>query len=180
MKIAFCICGSFCNFKSVYDVLKDLSAQHDITPIITPYAYKTDTRFGKSEAFNESVASLCKRPLITELTEAEATITNGGFDCVLVCPCTGNTLAKLSNGLNDNAVTMAVKCQIRNNRPVVIALATNDALSSSLENIARLRNRKNFSFVPLLRDNPEKKPNSMVCCFEEVAKCIEEIADTLL
>ena len=111
------------------------------------------------------------------LSEAEATVTKGNFDVLLICPCTGNTLAKLANGITDTAVTMAAKCRFRNSLPVLIALASNDALGANLKNIGILCEKKNVFFVPLVQDDPQNKPTSLVCDFSSVEKALEAAAN---
>ena len=135
-------------------------------PIMNDSVYSTDTRFGKAKDTVRTVEEICKAPVIHTIVDAEPLGPQIALDMLVVAPCTGNTLAKLAAGITDSPVTMAVKAQLRCNRPVVIALATNDALSANLKNIGLLMSRKNIYFVPMKQDDPEKKPYSLVCDFD--------------
>ena len=140
---------------------------YQVVPIMSPISYTTDTRFGKAKDFIEEIESTCGRKIIHSIVEAEPIGPKKMVDVMIVCPCTGNTLAKLANSITDTAVTMAVKSHLRNSGPVVLALATNDALSGSAKNIGKLMNYKNIYFVPMKQDDPEKKPTSviLIMCF---------------
>ena len=147
-------------------VLDSLAAEgNDILPIMSETAYSTDTRFAKCADTVARVESICKKNVIHTVSQAEPIGPSLALDMLIVCPCTGNTLAKVANGITDTSATMAIKAQLRSNRPVVIAAATNDALSSNLKNIGALLNRKNIYFVPFSQDDPENKPHSLVCYF---------------
>lgn len=147
-------------------VLDSLAAEgNDILPIMSETAYSTDTRFAKCADTVARVESICKKNVIHTVSQAEPIGPSLALDMLIVCPCTGNTLAKVANGITDTSATMAIKAQLRSNRPVVIAAATNDALSSNLKNIGALLNRKNIYFVPFSQDDPENKPHSLVCDF---------------
>lgn len=175
-EIAFCICGSFCNHKKTLAVLEQLTVNgYVVTPVLSKNAASLDTRFGSADDFVSSVEALTGKEIIRDIATVEAKITGSACRGAIICPCTGNTLAKLRHGVTDTSVTMAVKCLLRNDKPIVVALATNDALGSTFENLAVLRNRRCFTFVPMSPDDPEKKPNSMICDFTRV----KEIADTV-
>ena len=164
--IGYCFCGSFCTVGKSIGVLRTLAAEGNaLLPIMNESVYETDTRFGKAKDTVKTVEDICKKPVIHSIVEAEPLGPDIALDILVVAPCTGNTLAKLAAGITDSPVTMAVKAQLRCNRPVVIALATNDALSANLKNIGLLMSRKNIYFVPMKQDDPEKKPYSMVCDF---------------
>ena len=122
----------------------------------------TDTRFGKAEDFAREIEDICKRKIISTVAEAEPLGPKEPLDALIISPCTGNTLAKIASGITDTAVTMAAKAHLRQDRPLVIALATNDAISQNLANIARLLSRKSVYFVPLRQDDPVGKPHSLV------------------
>ena len=147
--------------------MRNLAAEgNSLLPIMNDSVYSTDTRLGKAEDTVRMVEDICKAPVIHTIVDAEPLGPQIALDLLVVAPCTGNTLAKLAAGITDSPVTMAVKAQLRCNRPVVIALATNDALSANLKNIGFLMSRKNIYFVPMKQDDPEKKPHSLVCDFD--------------
>lgn len=175
-KLVFGMCGSFCNHSRALAVLEEMvAAGYDITAVISENAGSCDTRFGKAADFVGRVEELTGKKAIRDIVAAEANITGKGFEGGIICPCTGNTLAKLKNGVTDTAVTMAAKCLLRNDKPLLIALATNDALGATFVNLAELRNRKCYHFVPMSPDDAAKKPNSMICDFTRV----KEISDTI-
>ena len=164
--IGYCFCGSFCTIPRSVKLLKSLAAEgNDILPIMSETVYATDTRFGDAQTLVNNVRTICGKDIIHTIVDAEPLGPNVNLDMLVIAPCTGNTLAKIANGITDTSVTMAAKAQLRANRPVVIALATNDALSSNLKNIGTLLSRKNIYFVPLKQDDPEMKPSSLVCDF---------------
>ncbi|HAH77983.1 MAG TPA: dipicolinate synthase subunit B [Ruminococcaceae bacterium] len=162
----FAMCGSFCTFRQAIDELRHLCGEgYRILPVMSYNAFRTDTRFGRAEDFVWEVEDLCGRKVIKSIVEAEPIGPKRMVDLMIVMPCTGNTLAKLANGITDTPVTMAVKSTLRIGLPVVLAPATNDALAASAANIGRLMNTKNVYFVPMRQDNPEKKPFSLVADF---------------
>ncbi len=165
--IGYCFCGSFCTVSRSVGIMRNLAAEgNSLLPIMNDSVYSTDTRFGKAVDTIRTVEDICKVPVIHTIVDAEPLGPQIALDMLVVAPCTGNTLAKLAAGITDSPVTMAVKAQLRCNRPVVIALATNDALSANLRNIGLLMSRKNIYFVPMKQDDPEKKPHSLVCDFD--------------
>ena len=165
--IGYCFCGSFCTVPKSLGIMRNLAAEgNPLLPIMNDSVYSTDTRFGKAKDTVHTVEDICKVPVIHTIVDAEPLGPQIALDMLVVAPCTGNTLAKLAAGITDSPVTMAVKAQLRCNRPVVIALATNDALSANLKNIGLLMSRKNIYFVPMKQDDPEKKPYSLVCDFD--------------
>lgn len=164
-RIGVCVTGSFCTFSQLLPVLERLSKDNEVTAILSPAAYNTDTRFYRAEDFKREVARLTGREIMSTIVEAEQIGPKKMFDIVLVAPCTGNTLAKLNNGVTDTAVLMAAKAHIRNNRPLVLAVSTNDALGAAAVNIGGLLNKKNIYFVPFSQDDYVKKPRSMVARF---------------
>lgn len=166
MKIGYCLTGSFCTFDKSINAMKWLvESGYDITPIMSYNAYNIDTRFGKASEINNKIVQICHNDIIHTIEEAEPIGPKKMFDLLIVAPCTSNTLAKLANGVNDTPVTMAVKSHLRNERAVVIGVSTNDALSSSAKNIGLLMNMKNYYFVPMKMDSPQRKPKSIVCDF---------------
>lgn len=166
--------GSFCTFSKSLDILKQLIDKGaNVIPIMSENAYSLDTRFGKAEDFISNIESITNHKIIHSIQEAEPIGPKKMTDILVVIPATGNTIAKLSNGIIDTTVTMAVKSHLRNLNPVVLAISTNDALSGSAENIGRLLNRKNYYFVPFKQDNPITKPRSIVFDSSYVLKTIE-------
>lgn len=162
----FAMCGSYCTFDSVLDEMRKIAAQgYKLLPVLSENASSTDTRFGRAADFLWQVRDICGLDAITSIVGAEPIGPKKLVDLMIVAPCTGNTLAKLSNGITDTSVTMAVKSSLRIGLPVVLAPATNDALAASSQNIGRLMNVKNVYFVPMQQDNPDKKPNSAVSDF---------------
>ena len=172
--IGYCFCGSFCTISKSLEVMKYLAAEGNaILPIMNDSVYSTDTRFGKAKDIVAAAEDICGRPVVHTIVDAEPIGPKIVLDMLVVAPCTGNTLAKLSSGITDSPVTMAVKAQLRCNRPVVIALATNDALSANLKNIGTLMSRKNIYFVPMKQDDPRAKPHSLVADFSKVSDTLE-------
>ena len=173
MKIGYCFTGSFCTFSRSIKALSELIADgHDVTPIMSENAYYTDTRFQKAEEFSARVEDLCGKSIIHTIVDAEPLGPKVPLDLLVVAPCTGNTLAKVASGITDTAATMAIKAHLRSDRPTVVALATNDAMSQNLANIATLMNRKSVYFVPMLEDSPIAKPHSLVAEFELIPKAV--------
>lgn len=173
--IGYCLCGSFCTFAQSVRMIEKLTEMGaEVQPVLSGNAAEMNTRFGKAQDFMEQLKKITKNDIITTIKDAEPIGPNNSFDVLVVSPCTGNTLAKLNAGITDTTVTMAVKAHIRNNKPVVAAIATNDALGVSLKNIGGLMIRKNFYFVPFGQDNPVKKPLSMIADFEKIPETIEK------
>ena len=162
-RIGFAMTGSFCTFRKVLQELEKLSDEGaDITPIMSGTAYSTDTRFGTAEGFLKRISDITKKPIISTITEAEPIGPQGLLDILIIAPCTGNTLAKLANGIADSSVTLAAKAHLRNQKPVLIAVSTNDGLGNAAKNIGTLLNSKNIYFVPFGQDDFANKPNSLV------------------
>ncbi|MCH5320412.1 MAG: dipicolinate synthase subunit B [Eubacterium sp.] len=174
MNIGYCFTGSFCTFEKSIDALEKLvKAGHNVTPIMSENAYSIDTRFGDAVDIQNKLIQITGNSIIHTIEQAEPIGPNKMFDVLAIVPCTGNTLAKLANGVTDTSVTMATKSHLRNNRPVVIGVSTNDALGAAAKNIGTLLNYKNYYFVPFGMDNCLMKPKSMVCDFEQVKEAIE-------
>ncbi len=174
--IGFAMTGSFCTFERVLRVMRTLVEQGcDILPIMSDNAYGTSTRFGRAEHIVEQVEAITGKSVIHTIPQAEPIGPRGMCDLIVVAPCTGNTLSKLSLGITDTPVTMAVKSQLRIGAPVLLAVATNDALGASAQNIGRLMNTKNIYFVPMSQDDPERKPSSLVASFERIPACIDQV-----
>ena len=162
MVIGFAMCGSFCTFSQVFPIMEQLAAAHEVIPIYSPAAYGTDTRFGSAQDHIRRAASICGRDPLHTIPQVEPIGPKKLLDALVIAPCTGNTLAKLAHGIADTSVTMAAKSHLRNGRPVLIAISTNDALAGAAENIGRLLVRKNYYFVPFRQDDAVGKPTSMV------------------
>lgn len=165
-KIGFALCGSFCTLERVLPqmrVLRELGAE--IYPIMSEIVYNTDTRFGTAEHFKSAVWEICEREIIHDIRGAEPIGPKALLDLLVIAPCTGNTLGKLASGVTDSSVTMAAKAHLRNERPTVIAVSTNDALAASAKNIGALMNGKHYFFVPFTEDAPYSKHRSCVADF---------------
>lgn len=172
--IGYALCGSFCTFSKSLEALKTLKKIHDdILPIMSFNAYSTDTRFGNSVDWIERIETVCGRKIVHTIADAEPLGPKIALDALIISPCTGNTLAKLANGITDTPVCMAAKAHLRSNRPLVIALSSNDAMSANLGNIATLLSRKNIYFVPMIQDDPVKKPHSLVADLNLLPETLE-------
>ena len=171
--IGYAFCGSFCTLSHSLAALRRLRADGaDILPIFSPSVVSTDTRFWQAEEFSNAVVGLCGRKPVTTIVEAEPLGPATPLDALVISPCTGNTLAKIACGITDTAVTMAAKAHLRCDRPLLIALASNDSMSSNLSNIAKLLLRKQVFFVPMRQDDPERKPHSLVADFTELSESL--------
>jgi len=174
IKIGFAVCGSFCTFSQAIPVLEQL-AEHgaQITPIMSDIAYGTSTRFGRAEDFVQRIEKAAGKEVIHTIDAAEPIGPRKLLDVLVIAPCTGNTLAKLALGVTDTPVTMAAKAHLRNGRPLVLAVATNDGLGASAKNIGLLMNAGNVYFVPFGQDDSQGKPNSLIAHFEQIPDAIE-------
>ena len=176
--LGYAFCGSFCTHARALRELRNLLASgYEIQPIFSETVRTTDTRFGTAAALCEEVEALCARHVISSVVDAEPLGPSMPLDALIISPCTGNTLAKIANGITDTAVCMAVKAHLRSDRPLVISLASNDALSANLKNIATLLSRKHVYFVPMDQDDPEKKPHSLVADFSLLAPTLQAAFD---
>jgi dipicolinate synthase subunit B len=174
LNVGYCLTGSFCTFSKSIEVVEELVKKgYNVTPIMSENAYTIDTRFGDSVDFQNKLIQITGNSIIHTIEQAEPVGPKKLFDVLAIIPCTGNTLAKLANGITDTAVTMATKSHLRNNRPVVVGVSTNDALGASAKNIGTLLNYKNYYFVPFGMDNCIMKPKSMVCDFSQAVMTIE-------
>lgn len=172
--IGFCITGSFCTFKNVIEQIKELKKTGaNIIPIMSFNSYNLDTKFGKASEFIKTIEDITENKIINTIQGAEPIGPKQMTDIIVIIPCTGNTLAKLANGITDTPVLMATKSNLRNGNNVVIGVSTNDGLSGSAQNIGKLLNRRNFYFVPFRQDNPITKPRSLVFDPKLIIKTIE-------
>ena len=163
LKIGFALTGSFCTIPEMLPQMEELARQGaEIIPIMSEIVYSTDTRFGKSSELIWRVEDITGKNIIHSISEAEPIGPKEILDALVIAPCTGNTLSKLANGINDSTVTMAAKAHLRNIKPVVIAVSTNDGLGANAKNIAILHAMKNIYLVPYRQDSPAAKPNSLV------------------
>ena len=173
MNIGFAMCGSFCTYSKAFEAMKDVASIHTVIPIFSQNACRIDSRFGKAAGHLEKAEAICGRPPLQTIAQVEPIGPKKLLDALVIAPCTGNTLAKLAHSIADGPVTMAAKSHLRNGRPLVIAVSTNDALAGAAENIGKLLSRKHFYFVPFGQDDPVGKPTSMVADFSRLLPTLE-------
>ena len=173
MTIGFALCGSFCTYDRVFPVMERLGKSYELIPIFSQSAYSTDSRFGAAEAHIARAEAICGRPVLHTLPEVEPIGPKKMLDALVIAPCTGNTLAKLAHSIADGPVTMAAKSHLRNGRPVILAISTNDALAGAAENIGKLLSRKHYYFVPFGQDDAFGKPTSIVADFSRIPQTLE-------
>ena len=179
--IGYALCGSFCTHARAVDTLRILRSRgYEIQPIVSEIVYETDTRFGRAADLVGELEDLCQRKTIHTIVDAEPLGPKYPLDLLIIAPCTGNTLAKMANGITDTAVTMAAKAQLRADRPVLIGLASNDALSANLQNIAALHTRRHITFAPMAMDDKIGKPYSLVCDFGSIPDLAKSILQSRL
>jgi len=172
--VGFAICGSFCTHAKVLGELERLCGEYDtVLPIVSEISRKTDTRFGTAQELLETVEKLTGHKAITSIREAEPIGPKKLLDVLVIAPCTGNTIGKLANGITDTAVTMAAKAHLRNERPVVLAVASNDGLSGAAKNLGELLVRRNLYFVPFGQDDPVGKPCSLMADFSRIGDTVQ-------
>lgn len=177
-RIGFLVTGSFCTFSAAFTqavLLRDCGAE--LTPIFSEHASSIDTRFGKAADRVAELEKICGKSAICTIADAEPLGPKDMLDLLVVAPCTANTAAKLAQGITDTTATMAVKSMLRRQKPIVLAIATNDGLRASAKNIGLLLNTKNYYFVPLGQDAPEKKPASLVADFQKLPETVEAALD---
>ena len=173
IRVGFAFCGSFCTYEKAIAALERVKAEFgEVVPIVSERGASLDTRFGNAHDFLREVERICDKRVIATIQAAEPIGPKGLLDVLVIAPCTGNTLAKLAAGVTDSSVTMAAKAHLRNGRPLVIAVSTNDGLAASARNLGELVNRKNVYFVPFRQDDPDKKPSSLVADFGLVPAAI--------
>ena len=173
MNIGFALCGSYCTFSKVFPVMEHLAKENRVIPIFSDNVQKTGSRFGEPSDFYEKVFQITGVEPICSIAHAEPIGPRKLLDALVIAPCTGNTLAKLSHSIADTPVTMAAKSHLRNGRPVILAMSTNDGLAGAAENLGRLLARKNYYFVPFGQDDPKNKPTSLVADFEKIPETVE-------
>ena len=174
IRVGFAFCGSFCTYHQAMTALEKVHARYgDVTPIVSETSAATDSRFGPAHEYMREMERICGKRVVDTIPKAEPIGPKHLLDVLVICPCTGNTLAKLANGITDTTVTMAAKAHLRNGGPVVICLATNDGLAASARNIGTLLDKKNVYFVPFGQDDPAEKPTSLVADFSRVCDAID-------
>ena len=172
--LGYAFTGSFCTLSRSLETMRSLVfSGYEIQPIMSPYVYTANTRFADASTFRGQVEAITGHEIIHTIEKAEPLGPKTPLDALIIAPCTGNTLAKIANGITDTSVTMATKAHLRCDRPLLIALASNDAMSQNLPNIARLLQRKSVYFVPMKQDDPEHKPHSLIADFSRVGECLE-------
>ena len=169
--VGIALTGSFCTFHRVLEVLKELK-DYRLIPILSQSTALLDTRFGKAEEFRKDLEAICGSPVLSTLPQVEPLGPKKLLDALVIMPCTGNTIGKLANGIADSPVTLACKAHLRNGRPVILAISTNDGLGANGENIGKLLVRKHFYFVPFSQDDPVEKPYSLVAHMEELPQTL--------
>ncbi len=174
MNIGFAMCGSFCTFQAVFPAMEAVAGTHNVIPIFSGSVCSIDSRFGTAQSHWERAKEICGKAPLCTIAEVEPIGPKKLLDVLIIAPCTGNTLAKLAHSIADTPVTMAAKSHLRNGRPVLVAVSTNDALAGAAENIGKLLARKNYYFVPFGQDDPVKKPTSMVADFSKIPEALEQ------
>lgn len=176
--IGFAFTGSFCTFsKTIIELKKLVFLKANVTPIMSFNSYYLDTKFGKAKDFREKIQNITGKEIIHTIPDAEPIGPKKMFDILIVAPCSGNTISKLAYDIIDTPVTMAIKSHLRNEKPVVIAVSTNNGLSGNAENIGKLLNRNHYFFVPFKQDNPITKPRSIVFDPSYIIRTLEYALD---
>jgi dipicolinate synthase subunit B len=173
MNLGFALCGSFCTFSEVFPVMEELAKNHTVIPIFSFASASIDSRFGRAAEHLQLAEKICGSRPLQSIAEVEPIGPKKLLDALIIAPCTGNTLAKLAHSIADTPVTMAAKSHLRNARPVIVAISTNDALAGAAENIGKLLARKNYYFVPFRQDDAFKKPTSIVADFTQIPQTLE-------
>lgn len=176
--IGYAVCGSFCTHSATLKVMRELKNRgEDIIPIVSETVYTTDTRFGKATDFLQKVHDITGYEVIHTVKDAEPLGPAIHLESLIIAPCTGNTLAKMARGITDGAVPMAAKAHLRSDRPLLIALASNDAMSANLASIAAMLQRKSVYFVPLRQDDPVNKPHSLIADFSRLTEALDAMRE---
>lgn len=173
LRVGLALCGSYCTYEKLFKQLVKLSEKYELVPIMSETAASTDTRFGTAESFKKRLFDITGREPVCSIAEAEPLGPKMPMDALVIAPCTGNTMAKLAEGITDTCVTMAAKAHLRNGKPLIIAFSTNDGLTGSAKNIAALFNRKNVYIVPYKQDDFLKKPYSLASDFALLPDAID-------
>ena len=173
MTIGFAMCGSFCTYAQVFPIMETVAKVYTVIPIFSQAAYTIDSRFGTAQEHIRRASEICSRDPLYTIAQAEPIGPKKLLDALIIAPCTGNTLAKLAHSIADSSVTMAAKSHLRNGRPILLAISTNDALAGAAENIGKLLARKHYYFVPFGQDNAAGKPTSIVADFTKIPPALE-------
>ncbi len=173
IRLGLAMCGSYCTYEMVLSEVERLCKEYEVTPLMSENSAATDSRFGKAADFKARLEEMTGKPVLTGITKAEPIGPQAILDVLVIAPCTGNTLAKLAAGVTDTTVTMAAKAQLRNERPVVLALATNDGLAGNAANLGILLARRNVYFVPFTQDDPSGKPRSLMADFSKISDTVK-------
>lgn len=178
LRVGFAITGSFCTFDQVLPAMEACAERFgEVIPILSEYSAATDTRFGRASDFAGELERICGRAPWRSIPEVEPIGPQKLLDVLVIAPCTGNTLGKLAAGITDTSATMAAKAHLRNGRPVVLGISTNDGLAVSLRNLGDLNCRKNIYLVPFRQDNPIQKPNSLVANLSQIPAVVAAAAE---
>lgn len=173
LTVGYGLCGSFCTLAESIAALQGLGEMgYSLYPILSEITYSTDTRFGECQQFRNQIETICGKPVLHTIPQVEPIGPKNYLDALIVAPCTGNTLGKLANGIYDTSITMAVKAQLRNHKPVILAIATNDGLGASAKNIGRLMSVRNLYFVPMAQDDRVHKPESLIADFGRIGQTL--------
>ena len=173
MNIGFAMCGSYCTFHQVFPVMELLTRDYEVTPVFSQNACTTDSRFGTAAEHIQTATEICGIAPLHSISDVEPIGPKKLFDALIIAPCTGNTLAKLAHSIADTPVTMAAKSHLRNGRPILIAVSTNDGLAGAAENIGKLLARKHHYFVPFGQDDSKNKPSSLIADFSRIPQTLE-------
>ena len=175
IKVGFCITGSFCTFERAINEIENLCNKgYEVQVVMSEFSKKTDTRFGRAADITRKIREITNKEIIDSIEKAEPIGPKKMFDILIVAPCTGNTMGKFVSGIYDGCVLMAIKSHLRNERPVLIGLSTNDALGASAKSFGMLLNMKNMYFIPVRQDDPVNKPKSLVAAFELIEAAMEK------
>ena len=173
MTVGFAVCGSHCTFSQMFPAMEELVKHHTVIPIFSQAAASTDTRFGSAREHLQRAEAICGCAPILTVAQAEPIGPKKLLDALVIAPCTGNTLAKLAHSIADSPVTMAAKSHLRNGRPILIGVSTNDALAGAAENIGKLLGKRHYYFIPFGQDDPYNKPTSMVADFTKLLPALD-------
>ena len=173
INVGFAICGSFCTHEKILESITELvNKGYNVIPIVSECVACTDTRFGKAQDFLNQLTAITGKPVVDNIVDAEPLGPNNAIDVLVIAPMTGNTLGKIANGVNDTAVTMTCKAHVRNDKPVVVGISTNDAMGLNYKNLGLLMSSKNFYFIPFKQDNYKAKPKSLVAEWDKLEETI--------
>lgn len=173
MTIGFAMCGSFCTYSEVFPIMELLTRDYQVVPIFSTASGSIDSRFGTAAEHIRTAAEICGTAPLQTISQVEPIGPKKLLDALVIAPCTGNTLAKLAHSIADTPVTMAAKSHLRNGRPVIVAVSTNDGLAGAAENIGKLLGRRHYYFVPFRQDDPIRKPTSIVADFALIPQTLD-------